>query len=118
MKKVIVRSAPSPTGFLHIGTARTALFNFLFAKKAGGKFILRFEDTDESRSTKEYEKDIEKYMKWLGIEWDKPIYYQMERLEKYKEVAEKLVEKGFAEKAKGAIVFRAEKALKILNLVT
>ena len=64
------RIAPSPTGWLHLGTARTALFNYLFAKKHGGKFILRIEDTDLERSDKKYEKDIIENLRWLGIEWD------------------------------------------------
>ena len=62
------RLAPSPTGFLHIGTARTALFNYLFARKMGGKFILRIEDTDLERSDKKYEKNILEGLKWLGME--------------------------------------------------
>ena len=65
-----VRIAPSPTGFLHIGTARTALFNWLFAKKYGGAFVLRIEDTDLERSDSKYETDIIESLKWLGLEWD------------------------------------------------
>ena len=68
--KVRVRLAPSPTGYLHIGTARTALFNYLFAKKHEGQFILRVEDTDIERSEKKYEKDIMDGLRWLGLEWD------------------------------------------------
>ncbi len=103
--EVRVRIAPSPTGFLHIGTARAALFNFLFAKKNKGVFVLRIEDTDLERSKKEYEKDIIESLKWLGIEWDEgPIfnsskyigefvpYRQSERLENYKKYLEKLLE--------------------------
>src|SRR5262245_30350102 len=67
---VRVRIAPSPTGPLHIGTARTALFNFLFARRQGGTFILRLEDTDVARSTLEYERDILEGLHWLGLEWD------------------------------------------------
>ena len=67
---VRVRFAPSPTGQLHIGGARTALFNYLFAKKHNGKFILRIEDTDLERSREEWAKAIMKSLKWLGIEWD------------------------------------------------
>ena len=67
--KVRVRIAPSPTGYLHIGTARTALFNLLFAQKMGGKFILRIEDTDLERSEKRFEEDIIKSLKWLGLDW-------------------------------------------------
>ena len=67
---VRVRIAPSPTGPLHIGTARTALYNYLFAKNTGGTFILRLEDTDEARSTLDFERDILEQAHWLGIEWD------------------------------------------------
>jgi len=70
LEEVRVRLAPSPTGFLHIGTARTALFNFLYARKRNGKFILRIEDTDAERSEKRYEKDIIESLRWLGLEWD------------------------------------------------
>ena len=67
--EVRTRLAPSPTGFLHIGTASTALFNYLFAKKNQGSFILRIEDTDLERSSPEFEQDIIESLKWLGIEW-------------------------------------------------
>jgi glutamyl-tRNA synthetase len=83
--------APSPTGLLHIGTARTALFNWLFAKHHGGKFILRIEDTDLERSKKEYEEDIISGLKWLGIDWDGEIFRQTERLHIYKKGIEKLL---------------------------
>jgi len=102
-----VRIAPSPTGPLHIGTVRTALFNFLFAKKHGGKFILRFEDTDRSRSTKEYEKDIIEGLKWLGLDWDEEICYQMKRLAIYQKYLEKLLKEGKVYKC-----FCAEEELK------
>jgi nondiscriminating glutamyl-tRNA synthetase len=98
------RIAPSPTGPLHVGTARTALFNYLFAKREGGTFILRMEDTDVARSTLEYEKDILENLHWLGIEWDEgpevagmpakgPYgpYRQMQRLDRYAAAAEKLL---------------------------
>lgn len=68
--EVRVRIAPSPTGFLHIGSARTALFNFLFAQSHQGSFILRIEDTDAERSDPRFEKDIIENLKWLGIEWN------------------------------------------------
>lgn len=86
-----VRLAPSPTGKLHLGTARTALFNFLFAKKNKGKFILRIEDTDRSRSTLEYEKDIIQNLKWLGFSWDLGLFRQTERLSIYQKYAQKLL---------------------------
>jgi glutamyl-tRNA synthetase len=101
---VRVRIAPSPTGPLHIGTARTALFNYLFAQHNDGTFVLRLEDTDVARSTIEYEKDILDNLHWLGIEWDEgpevagmpakgPFgpYRQMQRLDRYREVADKLL---------------------------
>jgi len=91
-----VRFAPSPTGKLHIGTTRTALFNYLFAKINKGKFILRFEDTDKERSTKEAEKDILEALEWLGLSFDEGPYHQMERLPIYKKYAEKLLKEGKA----------------------
>lgn len=90
LKKVRVRFAPAPTGSLHIGGARTALFNYLFAKKQRGVFVLRIEDTDKERSKPEYEKDIYDSLKWLGIEWDEE-YKQSERIELYKRYLEKLL---------------------------
>jgi nondiscriminating glutamyl-tRNA synthetase len=95
---VRVRFAPSPTGNLHIGGARTALFNWLYAKSQGGKFILRIEDTDTLRSKKEYLEEILFSLKWLGLDWDE-IYYQSERFNIYKEYAEKLLSEGKAYKA-------------------
>ncbi|MCX8000044.1 MAG: glutamate--tRNA ligase family protein, partial [Leptospiraceae bacterium] len=68
--EIRTRFAPSPTGFLHVGGARTALFNFLYAKAKGGKFILRIEDTDQDRSTADSEKTILESLKWLGMNWD------------------------------------------------
>ncbi|MCX8127376.1 MAG: glutamate--tRNA ligase [Synergistetes bacterium] len=95
---VRVRFAPSPTGFLHVGGARTALYNYLFAKRMGGSFILRIEDTDRERSTIEAEKSIMEDLKWLGLFWDEGPYRQTERLSLYKEHALELLEKGFAYK--------------------
>ncbi len=91
-----VRLAPSPTGFFHIGTARTALFNYLFAKKQQGRFILRIEDTDIERSDKKFEKDILDNLKWLGLQWDEGPYRQSERLDIYKKYLEKLLKEGKA----------------------
>ncbi|MDP3963212.1 MAG: glutamate--tRNA ligase [bacterium] len=95
-----VRMAPSPTGRLHIGTARTALFNYLYAKKTGGAFVLRIEDTDVARSNPEFEKDILENLKWLGIAWDEgpdvggpyAPYRQSERTASYRQYLEKLLE--------------------------
>lgn len=89
----IVRMAPSPTGNLHIGTARTTLFNYLFAKKYGGKFILRIEDTDKERSTKEFEQDILNGLEWLGLSWDE-FSRQSERTEIYKNYLKKMLDDG------------------------
>jgi len=90
-KKVRVRFAPSPTGFLHIGSARTALFNWLFARGNGGVFILRIEDTDKERSKSEYEEDILSGLKWLGLDHDE-FYRQSERVEVYKKYLKQLLE--------------------------
>lgn len=90
-EKIITRIAPSPTGVMHIGTARTALFNYLYAKKNNGKFILRIEDTDKERSTKEFEKDIIDSLDWLGLKHD-GLYRQSERTETYKKYLQKLIE--------------------------
>ena len=100
---VRVRFAPSPTGFLHVGGARTAFFNWLYARHSGGKFILRIEDTDELRSTEESTGNILESLKWLNIDWDEGPgaggefgpYAQMERLDIYRKYAEKLMEEGF-----------------------
>ncbi len=94
--KVITRFAPSPTGMLHIGGARTALFNYLFAKRHGGQFLLRIEDTDAARSTPEAKQAILDGMKWLGLQHDGDIVYQMARSQRHKEVAEALVGLGHA----------------------
>ncbi|WPM31890.1 glutamate--tRNA ligase [Hydrogenobacter sp. T-2] len=88
---VVSRFAPSPTGYLHLGNARTAIFSYLFAKHHRGKFILRVEDTDRERSTKEFEEMLLEDLKWLGIEWDE-FYRQSERFDIYREYAEKLVQ--------------------------
>ena len=96
MSSVRTRFPPSPTGHLHIGGARTALFNYLFARHHGGKFILRIEDTDLERSTAESVNAILEGMKWLGIDWDEGPYFQMQRLPRYKEIAEQLIASGNA----------------------
>ena len=99
-ENVRVRFAPSPTGFLHLGGARTTLFNWLFAKNQGGKFILRIEDTDIERSNAEYEKDIINSLKWLGLKWDEGVdisgdfgpYRQSERLDIYEKYLKQLLD--------------------------
>ena len=93
---VITRFPPSPTGHLHLGGARTALFNWLFARHNQGKFILRFEDTDRERSKPEYVKSIIEALKWLGLDWDEGPYFQSKRLEIYQKYAQKLFEEGKA----------------------
>jgi len=92
----IVRFAPSPTGYLHIGSARTALFNWLFARHHKGKMLLRIEDTDRARSTEEAVEAIYKGLEWLGIEWDETPVHQFARMERHAEVAHQLLEKGMA----------------------
>jgi len=93
---VVTRFPPSPTGHLHLGGARTALFNWLFARHNKGKFILRFEDTDKERSKPEYVDSIISALKWLGLEWDEGPYFQSERIEIYQNYAKKLFEEGKA----------------------
>lgn len=93
--KVITRFPPSPTGFLHVGRARTALFNYLFAKRNGGSFVFRIEDTDKERSKKEYELDVIENLKWLGLEYDnKEIWRQSERSDVYQSYLKKLLDGG------------------------
>jgi glutamyl-tRNA synthetase len=96
MSEVRLRFAPSPTGYLHVGGARTALFNWLLARKEKGKFILRIEDTDVARSTQESVDAILEGMSWLGLDWDEGPFYQSERFSVYKEFAEKLLVDGKA----------------------
>src|SRR5918992_502306 len=101
---VRVRFAPSPTGYLHVGGARTALFNWLYARRHGGTFILRIEDTDAERSSWEMVSGIVDGLRWLGLDWDEgpdvggphAPYFQSERLEKYQAMASRLVADGFA----------------------
>jgi glutamyl-tRNA synthetase len=101
---VRVRFAPSPTGYLHVGGARTALFNWLYARHSGGAFILRIEDTDVERSSEDMVAGILEGMTWLGLDWDEgpgvggphAPYFQSGRLERYREMAEQLVRDGHA----------------------
>lgn len=94
--KVRVRFAPSPTGYLHVGGARTALYNWLFARKNGGSFILRIEDTDQQRHNEEAVEAILEGMKWLGMDWDEGPHHQSDRLELYSEHCSRLVNEGKA----------------------
>ncbi len=96
MSTTRVRFAPSPTGFLHIGGARTALFNYLYAKATGGKFLLRIEDTDRERSEDRFTDDIKASLTWLGMDWDEEPIFQSRRFRRYHEVIEGLLNKGLA----------------------
>ena len=91
-----LRFPPSPTGYLHVGGARTALYNWLYARQTGGKFILRVEDTDRERSTPEAVQAILDGMDWLGLNYDEGPYYQMQRMPRYKEVIQQMLSKGQA----------------------
>ncbi|PTT46364.1 glutamate--tRNA ligase, partial [Stenotrophomonas sp. HMWF022] len=96
MSGVVTRFAPSPTGFLHIGGARTALFNWLFARANGGKFLLRIEDTDRARSTQPAIDAILDGMRWLGLDWDGDAVFQFARADRHAEVAREMMERGHA----------------------
>ncbi len=93
---VITRFAPSPTGYLHIGGARTALFNYLFAKHYGGRYLLRIEDTDKQRSTEDAIEAIFEGLNWLGLEGDEPAIYQSQNINRHKQVANELAASGAA----------------------
>jgi len=112
-RQVRVRFAPSPTGVLHIGSARTALFNYLFAKKNKGTLILRVEDTDKERSQKIFEKDIKTNLKWLGLNWDEE-YCQSKRTALYKKYLQQLLKKDLAYKQDGAVYFRTPTTGKVV----
>jgi glutamyl-tRNA synthetase len=103
---VRVRFAPSPTGLLHIGGVHTALFNWLFARHEGGEFRLRIENTDTSREVAEAAAQIEESLRWLGLDWDGPVTFQLERMERCREEARRLVEEGKAYEDDGAIRIR------------
>src|SRR5512134_1527213 len=94
--KVVTRFAPSPTGFLHIGGARTALFNWLFARHHRGRFLLRIEDTDRARSTAEAVAAIFDGLRWLGLDWDADPVFQSSRLNRHVEAAHQLLQAGLA----------------------
>ena len=114
---VKVRFAPSPTGYLHIGGARTALFNWMYARAVGGKFVLRIEDTDQQRSKKEFEDEILDSMKWLGLDWEE-LVYQSQRFDIYKEHAQKLLSDGKAYKDGEAILLKMlPQEVKIYDLI-
>ena len=96
MEKIRTRFAPSPTGYLHIGGARTALFNWLFSRHNGGEFVLRIEDTDQQRSTDESTKAILDAMAWMGLNWDEGPYFQAQRVDLHREMVQKLIKEGKA----------------------
>lgn len=104
---VRVRFAPSPTGFLHIGGVRTALFNWLFARHEGGEFLLRIENTDASREVEESVEQIQRSLRWLGLDWDGEVAFQLDRLERHREIADRLVAEEKAYEDDGAIRLRA-----------
>src|SRR6059058_7293 len=103
---VRVRIAPSPTGFLHIGGVRTFLFNWLFARQHGGECLLRIENTDTSREVAESVEQIQSSLRWLGIDWDGPVTFQLDRMDSARAQAEKLLAEGKAYEDEGAIRFR------------
>ncbi len=110
---VRVRFAPSPTGYLHIGSARTALFNWLYARHNKGAFIIRIEDTDKERSKPEYLEEILASLKWLFMAWDGELEFQSKRFDIYRKYADTLVEKGLAYLEGPAIIFKVEKSKKV-----
>src|SRR3954447_9037035 len=101
-----VRFAPSPTGALHIGGARTALYNWLVARHSGGTFVLRIEDTDRERSTPENVEQIYDALKWLELDWDEGPYSQAERIDRHKAEIARLLEEGHAYEDEGAVRLR------------
>jgi glutamyl-tRNA synthetase len=106
---VVVRFAPSPTGYLHLGSARTALFNWLYARHMGGRFLLRVEDTDQVRSDVRFLEEILNDLHWLGLDWDGEPIYQSRRFPLYRQKADELVAGGKAYREGEAILFRVEK---------
>jgi glutamyl-tRNA synthetase len=103
---VRVRFAPSPTGYLHVGGARTALFNWLYARHEGGTFLLRIEDTDKERSSDAHTQVVLEGLKWLGLDWDEALVFQGARVQRHREVADRLLAEGKAYQDDGAIRFR------------
>ena len=102
----VVRFAPSPTGYLHIGGVHTALFNWLYARHEGGEFRLRIENTDTSGEVAEATDQIQESLRWLGMNWDGELTFQLDRMERCREEAERLVEEGTAYRDEGAIRMR------------
>src|SRR5215218_4470447 len=102
----VVRFAPSPTGRLHIGGVHTALFNWLFARHEAGEFRLRIENTDTSREVAVATEQIQESLRWLGLDWDGEVTFQLDRMEQAQREAERLVDEGKAYEDEGAIRFR------------
>ncbi len=100
------RFAPSPTGYLHVGSARTALFNWLFCRSVGGAFVLRVEDTDLTRNQPEVVENLLEVLQWLGIDWDEGPFFQSERADRHREVVEQLLSSGHAYEDEGAVRLR------------
>src|SRR5204863_942244 len=100
---VRVRFAPSPTGFLHIGSVHTALFNWLFARHEGGEFRLRIENTDTSREVADATEQIQESLRWLGLDWDDELTFQLDRMERCREEAQRLLDEGNAYEDEGAV---------------
>src|SRR3989344_1804142 len=115
MTPVVTRFPPSPTGYFHIGSARTALFNYLFAKHNGGKMVMRFEDTDRERSKKEFEKDILEGILWLGLEHDGDVLRQSERTDIYRERLATLIKSGHAYEAEESTTEAGKKVIRFKN---
>jgi glutamyl-tRNA synthetase len=103
---VKARMAPSPTGFLHIGGVRTFLFNWLYARQKGGELLLRIENTDTSREVAEATEQIQDSLRWIGIDWDGPVTFQLDRMDEARQLAQRLVDEGKAYEDEGAIRFR------------
>ena len=115
MASFVTRIPPSPTGRLHIGTARTALFNYLFARHYGGTIVFRSEDTDRARSKKEYEDEILEGLTWLGLSWD-TFSRQSEHAERHRELLEKLVKEGKAYVSKEPAQAEPEREVEVVRL--
>ena len=107
--QTIVRFAPSPTGYLHLGSARTAIVNWLYARSTGGQFLLRIEDTDKVRSEKKFLDEILEDLKWVGLDWDGDLVHQSDRFDVYRAKAEEIFAAGKAYKEGDAIIFKVEK---------
>src|SRR4051795_10642780 len=101
-----VRMAPSPTGFLHIGGVRTFLFNWLFARGRGGECLLRIENTDISREVEEATDQIQRSLQWLGIDWDGPVTFQLDAMDRCRELGQQLLAAGKADEGEGATRLR------------